>query len=252
MRLVAKELQRFAVRPAARWVAAGMLVYVVTVVVLAAFTSDGGGLARTVTDGELAGYALVPVLFACVAGALLAAGPNGGTRALLTVEPRRDRVYRLRAVAAALAVLPGVAAAYLLLASGLWGVALVAGPADDPGTTTDAAGLLPALAWSGARVLVLAGCAAVAGAAVGAAVGRWWAAVSVVPVALLGLEVILAGLAAERWSPLAHARAWVAGPAASDAGTSVGPWWLSGLFLLGAVAVVTTVGLLAFRRRELR
>lgn len=254
MRLLAKELRRFALRPVARWVAAGTFVYVVTVVLLAAFTGDGRPLSRTVADGDLAGYALVPVLLACVAGALLATGPNGGTRALLTVEPRRDRVYWIRAAAAVAAVLPAVAVAYLLIAAGLWGVTVVAGPPDDPGTSADEAGLLRQLAWSGARVLALAVCAAVAGSAVGAAVGRWWAAVPVVVLVPVGVEAVLAALDAEPWSPLAHARAWAAGPTGADAGAGgpVGSWWASGLLVLTAAAVVTVLGMLAFRRRELR
>ncbi|RPF20283.1 hypothetical protein [Myceligenerans xiligouense] len=250
MRLLFKELQRFAARPLAWWVAAGMLVYVATVVVLAAITGDDT-LTQAVADGDVAGYALVPVLFACVAGALLVAGPAGGTRALLTVEPRRDRVYWMKAVAAGLAVLPGTAAACVLLVAGLWGVDAVVGPPDDAGTTADPAGLVSQLAWSGVRVLALAAVAAVGGAAVGAALGRWWAAVLVVPGALFGLEAALVGLTAEHWSPLAHARAWVVGPVSDGTGPT-GPWWLSGLFLLVVAAAVTALGLLAFRRRELR
>lgn len=251
MRLLFKELQRFAARRVAWWLAAGLLVYVVTVVALAALTDDGGTLAQAVADGDVAGYALVPVLFACVAGALLVAGPAGGTLALLTVEPRRTHVYRTKAAAAGLAVLPGIAAAYALLVAGLWGIDAVTGAPGGPGTTADAAGLVPGLAWPGARVLALAACAAVAGAAVGATLGRWWAALLVVPGALFGLEAALAGLGGDRWSPLAHARAWIAGPVAGEA-APLGPWWLSGLFLLGVVAAVTALGLLVFRRRELR
>jgi ABC-2 type transport system permease protein len=49
---------------------------------------------------------------------LLVAGDvaSGGTRAVLTVEPRRGRVYWSKLAAAGLAVVPGVAAAYALLA----------------------------------------------------------------------------------------------------------------------------------------
>ncbi|GAB4083387.1 hypothetical protein GCM10028784_00170 [Myceligenerans cantabricum] len=262
MRLLSKELLRFVARPVSWWVAAGMLVYVVTVVVLSAFTRLGPELAESAAAGtaaaEVAPYALVPVLLAAVSGALLVAGPAGELRALLTVEPRRDHVFRTKTVAAGLAVLPGVAVAYALLAAGLWGVAVTAGDQGDPGTTTDVAALAAQLAWSGVRLLALAVCAAATGAATGAVLGRWWTAIPVLLGALAGIEAGLAWLGAERWSVLTNARAWAAGPAGGGLpvgeawGAAVGPWWLGGLLLLAAAAAVVALGLLLFRRRELR
>lgn len=244
------ELRRFGVRPAIRWIAAGMLAHVALAIVLTAFETGASTLAAMLGQGEVSFYAMTSVLLAYVAGVLLVTGDaaSGGTRALLTVEPRRGRVYWGKVVAAALAVLPGVAAAYTLLALGLYGVHARAGALGGP-----PADLALALTWSGVRVLALAACAAAAGAALGVLVRRWWVAVPLVMAWFLVEESVLSTMTTGReWFVFANADAWVRGTRDVLAGDGLlaVPFVHSALLLLAVTAVLTVLGWVVFRHRD--
>lgn len=248
--LVWAELRRFAVRPAIRWIAAGMLVHVALAVVLTAFEADASTLAAMLGQGQISFYAMTSVFLAYVAGVLLVTGDaaSGGTRALLTVEPRRGRVYWSKVAAAALAVLPGVAAAYALLAAGTYAAQARVGALGGP-----PADLALALAWSGVRVLALAACAAAGGAALGVLVRRWWVAVPLVVAWFLVEETVLSAATRGReWFPVANADAWVraAPQVLSGDGLLAVPLVHSALLLLGITAVLTVLGWVAFWQRD--
>ncbi|WP_369375433.1 hypothetical protein AB1046_11620 [Promicromonospora sp. Populi] len=243
MGLLLAELRRFGVRPAIRWIAAAMLLYVALVVALTAFDADPSTLTERLAQGELSLYAMTSVVLAMVAGVLLVTGDaaSGGTRAVLTVEPRRGRVYWSKVAAAGLAVLPGVAVAYALLAAGLYGVHarvdLLGGAQPD---------LVSALAWSGVRVLALAVCTAVGGAALGVLVRRWWVAVALVVAWFVAELIVLSTTSvAPDWSLATSADAWVRG-------TGAVPLVQSALLLLGVTVVLAGLGAVVFRRRDVR
>jgi ABC-2 type transport system permease protein len=203
------ELRRFGARPAIRWIAAGMLGHVALAVALTAFEVEASTLAGMLEQGLISFYAMTAVFLAYVAGVLLVTGDaaSGGTRALLTVEPRRGRVYWSKVLAAALAVQPGVAAAYTVLALGMYGLHARAGALGGP-----ASDLALALTWSGVRVLALAACAAAGGAALGVLVRRWWVAVPLVVAWFLVEETVLDTVSRGReWFPFANADGWVRG-----------------------------------------
>lgn len=220
------ELRRFGERPAIWWIAAGMLVHVGLTVSMAAFDEDSSTLAELLEQGQLSDYSMLLVVLACVAGVLLVTGEaaSGGTRSLLTVEPRRGRVYWSKLVAAGLAVIPGVAGAYALLAIGLYWVharvELLGGPSSE---------LMLSLASSGGRSLALAACAAVCGASIGVLVRRWWVAVVLVVawylVWVLDTQTILSGVA---------------------------PFVREALLLPGITAVLAVLGWVVFGRRDVR
>jgi len=251
------EVRRFGVRPAIRWIAAAMLLHVALTVLVTAFVPPAASLAELLEHGRLSFFsvtssALAAVLLAYVAGVLLVTGESasGGTRTLLTVEPRRGRVYWSKVAAAALAVVPGVAAASALLAGGLYGVHARSGTLGGP-----ASDLVPVLAWAGVRVIALAVCAAAAGAALGVLVRRWWVAVGLAVVWFLVEEILLgpASRAAD-WFVLGNAEAWVrgAGTVSSGEGTLAVPLLHGGLLLLGVTVVLTVLGGAVFRRRDVR
>ncbi|GAA1874758.1 hypothetical protein [Myceligenerans crystallogenes] len=252
MRGVFKELQRFAGRARGWWVAGLLLVAVVVLLGVMVLDDDGRTLAERVADGGFASGALAFVMPAAIAGIVLVAGASGELRAMLAVEPRREVVYRTKVSAAALVVVPAVAAAYLLYAGGAWGVHAAAGmPADGAGP--DTAGLAAELAWTGLRVLALAAAAGALGGALGTMIGRWPVATLVLCIALATIERVCRGLDAPEWSLTMNARAWLAGPhAVALTPGGAGPWWMGGLVVLGVVAVAVVVGSLVFRRRELR
>ncbi|MDR7384293.1 hypothetical protein [Promicromonospora iranensis] len=244
------ELRRFGARPAIRWIAAGMLGHVALAVALTVFEVGSSTLARMLEQGAISFYALTSVFLAYVAGVLLVTGDaaSGGTRALLTVEPRRSRVYWSKVAAAALAVLPGVAAAYTLLALGMYGVharaGMLGGPASDLATE---------LTWSGVRVLALAACAAAGGAALGVLVRRWWVAVPLVVVWFLVEETALSTASAgQQWFLFTNADTWVRGTRTVVPGDGLlaVPLVHSALLLLGAAVVLTVLGWVVFRRRD--
>lgn len=245
------EVRRFAVRPAIRWIAAGMLLYVAFAVALTAVEVDVSTLAERIEQGEIASYALTTVFLAAVAGVLLVTGEaaSGGTRALLIVDPRRGRVYWSKLVAAGLAVLPGVAVAYALLASCLYGLHaradLLGGAPSD---------LVSALAWSGVRVLALAVCAAAVGAALGMLVRDWRVAVALLVVWVVVEDRALGVTSPARdWLPLTNADVWVRGTGdLSGAAVLAVPLVHSALLLLGLTLVLTVLGALVFRRRDVR
>jgi hypothetical protein len=250
MGLLWAELRRFGVRPANRWIAAGMLVHVALAVALAAFEPRASTLAAMLEQGQISFYALTSVFLAYVAGVLLVTGEaaSGGTRALLTVEPRRGRVYWSKPAAAGLAVVPGVAAAYVLLAVGMYWVhartsTLGAPPSD----------LVRAMTWSGVRVLALAVCAAIGGAALGVLVRRWWVAVTLVVAWFLVEEVVLsAAFGVRDWFLFTNADAWVRGTRTVlfDDGLLAVPLVFSALLLLGVTAVLAVLGSVVFRHRD--
>jgi ABC-2 type transport system permease protein len=246
------ELRRFAVRPAIRWIAAGMLMHVALAVALTAFEAGASTLAGMLEQGHISFYALASVFLAYVTGVLLVTGDAaaGGTRAVLTVEPRRGRVYWSKVAAAALAVLPGVAAAYTLLALGMYAVharsGMLAASAPDLGL---------ALTWSGVRVLALAACAAAGGAALGVLVRRWWVAVPLVVVWLLVEETVLSTAPMGReWFLSANADWWVRGTRTVLFGDGLlaVPLVHSALLLLSVTVLLTVLGWVVFRRRDVR
>lgn len=247
------ELRRFGVRPAIRWIAAGMLLHVALAVVLTAFEVDATTLAGMLEQGQISFYAMTSVFLAYVAGVLLVTGDaaSGGTRALLTVEPRRGRVYWSKLAAAGLAVVPGVAAAYALLTVGMYGVHARAGLLGGP-----PADLVLAMTWSGVRVLALAVCAAVGGAALGVLVRRWWVAVGLAVAWFLVEEQVLltstSGVGS--WGLFTNADTWVRGTRTVLSGEGIlgGPLVHSAVLLLGVTLVLTVVGAAVFRRRDVR
>ncbi|MFD2793042.1 hypothetical protein ACFS27_05730 [Promicromonospora vindobonensis] len=246
------ELRRFGVRPAIRWIAAGMVLHVALAVVLTAFEADASTLAELLARGEVSFYAMTSVFLAFVAGVLLVTGEaaSGGTRALLTVEPRRGRVYWGKVAAAGLAVLPGVAAAYALLALGMYGVHARAGVLGGP-----PAELALALTWSGVRVLALAACAAAAGAALGVLVRRWWVAVLPAAAWVLVEETVLSTMSlAPAWLVFANADGWIRGTGTvlSGDGLLAVPLEHSALLLLCGTTALTLLGWAVFRHRDVR
>jgi ABC-2 type transport system permease protein len=246
------ELRRFGVRPAIRWIAAGMLLHVALAVVLTAFARGSSTLAGMLEQGQISFYALISVFLAYVAGVLLVTGEAaaGGTRALLTVEPRRGRVYWSKVAAAGLAVVPGVAAAYALLAVGMYAVHARAGALGGP-----ASDVVSALAWSGVRMLALAVCAAAAGAALGLVLRHWWMAVGLAVAWFLIERTVLDPASwAGDWFLFANADAWVRGAWTVVPGEAVlaVPLVHSALLLLGVTAVLTLLGAAVFRRRDVR
>lgn len=250
MGLVWAELRRFGMRPAIRWIAAGMLAHVALAVTLTAFEPDTSTLAGMLEQGQIAFYAMTSVLLAYVAGVLLVTGDaaEGGTRALLTVEPRRGRVYWSKVAAAGLAVLPGVAAAYALLAVGMYGVHAHAGVLG--GAPSD---LAFALTWSGVRVLALAACAAAGGVALGVLLRRWWVAVPLVVAWFLVEETVLSTTSGVRdWFVSTSADGWVRGTRTVLPGDGLltVPLVHSGLVLLCATVALTVLGWFAFRRQD--
>jgi ABC-2 type transport system permease protein len=175
---------------------------------------------------------------------------SGGTRALLTVEPRRGRVYWSKVLAAALAVQPGVAAAYTVLALGMYGLHARAGVLGGPPSD-----LALALTWSGVRVLALAACAAAGGAALGVLVRRWWVAVPLVVAWFLVEETVLDTVSRGReWFPFANADGWVRGTrvVVSGDGLLAVPFVHSALLLLGVTVALAVLGWIVFRRRDVR
>ncbi|WP_454859453.1 hypothetical protein [Promicromonospora soli] len=251
MGLLWAELRRFGVRPAIRWIAAGMLVHVALAGGLTAFKPEESTLAAMLEQGQISFYALTPVFLAYVAGVLLVTGEaaSGGTRTLLAIEPRRGRVYWSKLAAAGLAVLPGVAAAYALLASCMYWVHaradVLGGPPSD---------LVHALAWSGVRALALAACAAVCGAALGVLVRRWWVAVGLAVAWFLVEELVLSASGVRDWFPVTNADAWVRGTGTvlSGDGFLAVPLVHSALLLLGLTALLGVLGSVVFRRRDVR
>ncbi|WP_129789076.1 hypothetical protein [Promicromonospora panici] len=245
------ELRRFGTRPANLWIAAGMLLHVALAVALTAFEAGATTLAGMLEQGQISFYAMTSVFLAYVAGVLLVTGEaaSGGTRALLTVEPRRGRVYWTKLAAAGLAAVPGVAAAYALLAVGMYGVharvGLLGGPSSD---------LVVAMTWSGVRVLALAVCAAVGGAALGVLVRRWWVAVALaVAWFLVEQQVVLTSTSgAGTWGPFTNADMWVRGTRTvlSGEGALAGPLVHSAVLLLGVTVVLAVLGAAVFRRRD--
>ncbi|MEU4364860.1 hypothetical protein [Promicromonospora sp. NPDC023987] len=246
------ELRRFGVRPAIRWIAAGMVLHVVVAVALTAFEADVSTLAELLTRGEISFYAMTSVFLAYVAGVLLVTGDaaSGGTRALLTVEPRRGRVYWSKVAAAGLAVLPGVAAAYALLALGMYGVQARAGGLGGP-----PAELALALTWSGVRVLALAACAAACGAALGVLVRRWWMAVLLAAAWVLVEETVLSTMPpAPAWLVFANADGSIRGTGTLLSGDAIlaVPVGHSALLLLCGTTALTLLGWVVFRYRDVR
>ena len=244
------ELRRFGVRPAIRWIAAGMLVHVALAVALTAYEVNASTLAALLEQDDISFYAMTSVFLAFVAGVLLVTGDaaSGATRAVLTVEPRRGRVYWTKVAAAGLAVLPGVAAAYALLALGMYAVHARAGVLGDPGSD-----LALELTWSGVRVLALAACAAAGGAALGVLLRRWWVAVLLVVGWFLIEETALSTAFRLRdWLMFANAAGWVRGTRSVPPGEGIlaVPLVHSGLVLLGLTAVLTVFGWVVFRRRD--
>ncbi|WP_132233321.1 hypothetical protein [Promicromonospora sp. AC04] len=253
MGLLWAELRRFGVRPAIRWIAVAMLAHVALAVVLTAFAPEASTLAAMIEQGQISFYAMTSVFLAYVAGVLLVTGEaaSGGTRALLTVEPRRGRVYWSKLAAAGLAVVPGIAAAYALLASGMYWVHARAGVLGGPPSD-----LVYAMTWSGVRVLALAVCAAVGGAALGVLVRRWWVAVALaVAWFLFEEQVVLSAASGVRdWFPFTSADAWVRGTRTvlSGDGLLAVPLVHSALLLLGLTVVLTVLGSVVFRHRDVR
>jgi hypothetical protein len=245
------ELRRFGVRPAIRWIAAGMLGHVALAVALTAFAPEASTLAAMLEQGQISFYALTSVFLAYVAGVLLVTGDaaSGGTRALLTVEPRRGRVYWSKLAAAGVAVIPGVAAAYALLASGMFWVHarahVLGGPPSD---------LVEAMTWSGVRVLALAVFAAVGGAALGVLVRRWWVGVMLAVAWYLVEELVLNTRFPGDWFPFTNSDAWVRGTRTvlSGDGLLAVPLVHSALVLLGITVVLALLGAVVFRRRDVR
>ncbi|MCP2267347.1 hypothetical protein ACFQHV_16365 [Promicromonospora thailandica] len=237
--LVWSELVRFAGRAAIGWVAAAMLLHVVLVVALLAAGVDLPTPAVVVGPGTVPVQALGSVALALMAGVLLVTGDaaQGGTRAVLTVEPRRGRVYWSKVAAAGIAVVPGVAVAYALLVSGTYAVGARA-----EGLGAPSAEIVRELSWGGARTVGLALCAAAAGAALGLLARRWWAV----------LALVTGGVVADR-AAAAAARGTAELP---SAWSGLGPALLAlppaqaTLALLGSTAAVTLLGAVVFRRRD--
>jgi ABC-2 type transport system permease protein len=246
------ELRRFGARPAIRWIATGMLLHVALAVVLTVFAPGSSTLAGMLQQGQISFYAMTSVFLALVAGVLLVTGEeaSGGTRAMLTVEPRRGRVYWSKVAAAGIAAVPGVAAAYALLAVGMYAAHARAGALGGPPSD-----LVPELVWSGVRVLALAVCAAAGGAALGVLVRHWWAAVGLVVVWFLVEETVLSPASRVRdWFLFANADAWVRGTRTVLPGEGVLaiPLVHSAVVLLGVMVVLTLLGDAVFRRRDVR
>ncbi|MGW2094116.1 hypothetical protein [Promicromonospora sukumoe] len=253
MGLLWAELRRFAVRPAIRWIAVGMLAHVALAVAVTAFAPEAFTLAAMLEQGQISFYAMTSVFLAYVAGVLLVTGTaaQGGTRTLLTVEPRRGRVYWSKLAAAGLAVVPGIAAACALLGFGMYWAHARAGMLGGPPSD-----LVEALTWCGVRVVALAVSAAVGGAAVGLLVGRWWIAVGLATVWFLAEEQVApsASSGVRGWLPFTNADTWVRGTQAVLPGDGflADAYLHSGLLLLGITVVLALLGRVVFERRDVR
>ncbi|MFI2366773.1 hypothetical protein [Promicromonospora sp. NPDC019610] len=247
------ELRRFAVRPAIRWIAVAMLAHVALAVAVTAFEPEAFTLAAMLDQGQISFYAMTSVFLAYVAGVLLVTGSaaQGGTRALLTVEPRRGRVYWSKLAAAGLAVVPGIAAACALLGFGMYWAHARAGVLG--GSPSD---LVEALTWCGVRVIALAVSAAVGGAALGVLVRRWWVAVGLAAVWFVVEEQVAlsASSGVRDWLPFTNADSWVRGTRTVLAGDGIlaAPYVHSGLLLLGVTVVLAVLGSVVFRHRDVR
>lgn len=250
MRLLSKELQRFAVRPSTWWLGAVLLAYVVITTLVALLRADPAGtMADRIDEGTLATSALGLPLLAAVTGILLVTSSSGETRAALAVDQRRDRLFYTKVAAAGIAVVPGVVVAYTLFVAALWVVHAATGSLETPSGPGSTA-LVVSLAWTGVRIVALAGCGAAIGAALGAMLARWWTALLVLNLSLLGIERALFGLDAQRWSLLLSAREWAAGPLSEVEDVAWGPWWAGGFFVLLVTVLIAVLGLVVFRRRN--
>ncbi|MFI2490476.1 hypothetical protein ACH47X_26430 [Promicromonospora kroppenstedtii] len=253
MGLLWAELRRFAARPAIRWIAVAMLAHVVLAVAVTAVEPEASTLAAMLEQGQISFYAMTSIFLAYVAGVLLVTGvaASGGTRAVLTVEPRRGRVYWTKLAAAGLAVVPGIAVAWAVLAFGMYWTQQRAGVLG--GTPSD---LAEALVWCGVRVLALAVCAAVSGAALGLLVRRWWVAVGLAVAWFLVEEQVVLGVPSGvgSWLPFSNADAWVRGTRTVPSGDGLlaDPLLHSGLLLLGIAVVLALLGSVVFRHRDVR
>ncbi|WP_069385596.1 ABC transporter permease subunit [Cellulosimicrobium cellulans] len=204
------------------------------------------------------------LLLALVVGVsfLTAEISTGAIGLWLTFEPRRQRVYWSKALAAAVGVLPVVAVAYVLMAGGAYGAYALNGRLGPVTADTWAE-----LAGVGGRVLVAAALVAAAGAALGALLRNAAGAVGLVVVWVLVVEnvVTMALQESQRWLVRTNLTAWVQG------GTTV---WTQecttdatgmmtcqgveqtvsqaqgGLFLAAVVAVLSALAVLVFRRRD--
>jgi len=203
------------------------------------------------------------LLLALVVGVsfLTAEISTGAIGLWLTFEPRRQRVYWSKAVAAATGVLPVVAVAYLVMVGGAYGAYALN---DQLGPVTADTWL--GLAAVGGRLLVAAALVAASGAALGTLLKNAAGALGLVVVWVAVLETVLtvAVPEAQRWLVRTNVAAWTQG------GTSI---WVQecttdasgtmcegveravsqaqgGLFLLGAAVVLSLVAALVFRRRD--
>ncbi|OLT45958.1 hypothetical protein [Cellulosimicrobium sp. CUA-896] len=202
-------------------------------------------------------------LFAVLVGVsfLTAEISTGALGLWLTFEPRRQRVYWSKALAATLGVLPVVVLAYVVMAGGAYGAYALNGRLGDfsPATWGE-------LAAIGGRVAVAAALVAATGAALGALLKHAAAALGLAVGWFVVVESVVAAWApeAQRWLVRTNLAAWTEG------GTT---YWVNecttdatgtlcesvehavsqaqgGLLLLGLAAVLSLLAVLVFRRRD--
>ncbi len=211
----------------------------------------------------VAQLAPLPTLFAFLVGVsfLTAEISTGAIGLWLTFEPRRQRVYWSKALAATLGVLPVVVVAYAVMAGGAYGAYALNGQLGDV-----SAGTWGELAAIGGRVAVAAAFLAAAGAALGALLKHAAAALGVAAVWVAVVESVVGAWAPEsqRWLLRTNLAAWTEG------GTT---YWVNecttdatgttcetvthavsqaqgGLVLLGLTAVLSLLAVVVFRRRD--
>lgn len=207
---------------------------------------------------------LVGVAFALLVGVTFVAAEisTGSVGLWLTFEPRRSRVYWSKAAAAAVGVLPAVAAAFLLGVAGIYAAYAVHGRAGDADAQT-----WVSLAQTGGRTLVAAALVALAGAGLGAILRHTAAALGALAVWFLVVEMLVVpGIDAElqRWLFGTNLTAWLFGGGeygvtecrVTDQG-QVCEYLLreisqtqGGLVLLAVAVGVTLLAVALFRRRD--
>jgi ABC-2 type transport system permease protein len=202
-------------------------------------------------------------LFAVLVGVsfLTAEISTGAIGLWLTFEPRRQRVYWSKALAAALGVLPVVVVAYVVMAGGGYGAYALNGQLGDVSSGTWAE-----LAAVGGRLVLAAALVAATGAALGALLRHAAAALGLAVGWFAVVESVVAAWAPEtqRWLVQTNLSAWIEGgttywvdQCTTDATGSVCEsvehavsQTQGGLLLLGLTAVLSLVAVLVFRRRD--
>lgn len=217
----------------------------------------------TTGQEQVSALPFVGVAFALLVGAsFVAAEISTGAMGLwLTFEPRRSRVYWSKAAAAAIGALPVVLATFLLGVAGIYAVYAAFGRVGDTDATWTT------LAHVAGRTLAAAALVALAGAALGAILRHTAAAIGVVAVWFLVVESLVVPQVQpelQRWLLRDNLGAWIFGgseyavPVCSITEQGQVCEYVQreitqtqgGLVLLGAVAALTVLAVVLFRRRD--